>query len=119
VPTALHTNILLPTPENTVRCVSESYTETKSIKVKVKSTLEQATKAHSHSRSLAALFLTEALEGVGGQRQHSATTPPGKSDTHCVGGWWAPGLVWMGAENLAPTGFDPRTVHPVTSGYTD
>jgi len=26
---------------------------------------------------------------------------------------WAPGPVWMGAENLVPTGFDPRTVQPV------
>ena len=23
---------------------------------------------------------------------------------------WAPGPVWTGAENLAPPGFDPRTV---------
>jgi len=23
---------------------------------------------------------------------------------------WAPGLVWMGAENLAPTKFDPLTI---------
>jgi hypothetical protein len=32
---------------------------------------------------------------------------------------WAPGQVWMGAENLASTGFDPRTVQPVASSYTD
>jgi hypothetical protein len=32
---------------------------------------------------------------------------------------WAPGPVWTGAENLAPTGFEPRTVRPVASGYTD
>ena len=32
---------------------------------------------------------------------------------------WAPGPVWTGAENLAPTGFDPRTVQPVVSRYTD
>ena len=32
---------------------------------------------------------------------------------------WDPGLVWTGAENLAPTPeFDPRTVQPVTSRYT-
>jgi hypothetical protein len=31
----------------------------------------------------------------------------------------APGPVWMGAENLAPPGFDPRTVQPVASRYTD
>jgi hypothetical protein len=29
---------------------------------------------------------------------------------------WAPGQVWTGAENLAPSGFDPRTVQPVDSG---
>ena len=32
---------------------------------------------------------------------------------------WAPGPVWTGAENLAPPGFDPRTVQPVGSRYTD
>jgi hypothetical protein len=28
-------------------------------------------------------------------------------------GGWAPGPVWTGAENLAPPGFDPRTVQPM------
>jgi hypothetical protein len=31
---------------------------------------------------------------------------------------WAPGPVWT-AENIAPPGFDPRTVQPVVSRYTD
>jgi hypothetical protein len=34
--------------------------------------------------------------GVGGQRHALAALPPGMT--------WYPGLVWMGAENLAPTG---------------
>jgi hypothetical protein len=32
---------------------------------------------------------------------------------------WAPGPIWIGAENLAPPGFDTRTVQPVASRYTD
>ena len=32
---------------------------------------------------------------------------------------WAPGPVWTGAENFAPTGIWPRTVQPVASRYTD
>ena len=28
---------------------------------------------------------------------------------------WAPRPIWTGAENLAPPGFDPRTVQPVAS----
>jgi hypothetical protein len=28
---------------------------------------------------------------------------------------WALGPVWTGAENLAPSGFNPQTVHPVAS----
>ena len=32
---------------------------------------------------------------------------------------WAPGTVWTGAENLATTRFDPRTVQSVASRYTD
>jgi hypothetical protein len=31
---------------------------------------------------------------------------------------WAP-EPWIGAENLAPPGFDPRTFQPVASRYTD
>jgi len=31
----------------------------------------------------------------------------------------APGPVWTGAENLAPPGFDPRTVQPLDSRYTN
>ena len=30
-----------------------------------------------------------------------------------------PGPVWKGVENLAPPGFDPRTVQPVASRYTE
>jgi len=32
---------------------------------------------------------------------------------------WAPAPVSTNAENLAPPGFDPRTVQPVASRYTD
>jgi len=28
---------------------------------------------------------------------------------------WAPGPVWTGAENLAPTGIQSRVIHPVAS----
>jgi len=31
---------------------------------------------------------------------------------------WIPGLVWTGADNLAPPGFDPYTVQPVVSRYS-
>ena len=30
---------------------------------------------------------------------------------------WAPGPGWTGAENLAPPGFDPRTVQPIGSRH--
>jgi hypothetical protein len=32
---------------------------------------------------------------------------------------WAPGQFWTGVENLASPGFDPQTVQPVASHYTD
>jgi hypothetical protein len=32
---------------------------------------------------------------------------------------WAPGPVWTGVENLDPLGFDPQTVQPVASHYSD
>ena len=38
--------------------------------------------------------------------------------TYCAGGWVSP-RVRTDSENLASTGFDPRTVQPVGSCYTD
>jgi len=32
---------------------------------------------------------------------------------------WAPGTVWAGVKNLAPTKFDPLAVQPIASRYTD
>jgi hypothetical protein len=60
---------------------------------------------------------------VGDQRQAPAALPPGKDPVTIIQeAEWAPGPVWTGAENLAPPpppGFDPRTVQPVASRYTD
>ena len=50
-------------------------------------------------------------------RQHLT---PGKDPVPIVQeAGWASGPVWTGAENLAPPGFNPRTVQPVGSRYTD
>jgi hypothetical protein len=58
--------------------------------------------------------------GVGTQRHAPASLPPGKiPGTHFIGGWWAPGPVWTGAENSPPPGFDLQTVQSVASRYTD
>jgi hypothetical protein len=57
--------------------------------------------------------------GMGGQRHAPAAFTLGKDPlpiTQEAG--WASGPVWTGAENLAPPGFDPRTVQPVASRYT-
>jgi hypothetical protein len=43
--------------------------------------------------------------GVGGQRHAPASFTPGKDPVPIVQeAGWAPGPVWIGAENLAPTG---------------
>jgi len=47
--------------------------------------------------------LTSALYGVGSQRHAPAALPRERPGTYCTGGWVAPGPVWTGAENLAPT----------------
>ena len=41
--------------------------------------------------------------------------------THCIRGWVGPraGLDGCGKIFLPPPGFDPRTVQPVASRYTD
>ena len=58
--------------------------------------------------------------GVGGQRHAPAAFTPGKDTVLIVQeAGWAPGPVWIDAYNLTPRGFDPRTVQPVGSRYTD
>ena len=32
---------------------------------------------------------------------------------------WAPGQIRIGAENFVPTVFEPWTIHPLASRYTD
>jgi hypothetical protein len=59
--------------------------------------------------------------GVGGQLHAPFALPPGKRPgTYCIGGWVGPraGLD-VGRKSRPPPGFDPRTVHPVPSRYTD
>ena len=72
--------------------------------VKVKYTLEQATKDQRGNRRIALLFLQpRRLMGVGGQRHAPAALPPRKDPVPIVQeAGWAPGPVCTGAENLAP-----------------
>ena len=60
--------------------------------------------------------------GVGGQLYAPAALPTRKSPgTHCTGGWVGPraSLDGCGKSRSPPPGFDPRTVQPVASRYTD
>ena len=66
------------------------------------------------------LSLTSALNGVGSQRQAPADLPPKKDSAPIVQeAGWAPGLVWMGAENLAATGIrsPDRPARSEVQGY--
>ena len=59
--------------------------------------------------------------GVGGRRHAPAALyPRERPGTHCTGGWVGPRAVldWCGKSQPRP-GFDPRTVQPVASRYTD
>jgi hypothetical protein len=67
------------------------------------------------------LSLTSAPDGVGGQR-HDPTALPlvRKRGTHCTEGWVGPMAVLDGCGKSRPLPrFDPRTVQPVASRYTD
>ena len=56
--------------------------------------------------------------GVGGQRHAPAAFTPGKDPVPLVQeAGWAPGPVWIVAENLAPTGI--RSPDRPASRYTD
>jgi hypothetical protein len=57
---------------------------------------------------------------VCGQHHALAAFIPGKDPVPIVQeAGWAPEPVWIGVENLAPLGFDPRTFQPMESPYTD
>jgi hypothetical protein len=75
------------------------------------------------SGCIAQLFLNLDTRGGGGwcgQHHVPAAFTPGKDPVPFVQeAGWAPEPVWIGAENLAPPGFDPRTFQPVASRYTD
>jgi len=86
-----HYRIIHPYPEN------------------VNFTLETVKKTQSDSSTL---YVTLALDGVGCKRHAPTPLLPGKrSGAHCTGGW-------NGFEKLAPSGFDPRTVQPISNGCT-
>jgi hypothetical protein len=72
------------------------------VKVKVKFSLEQSMKAQRGSRGLA---LTLALDGDGWSTPRPGRFTPGKDPVPIVyEAGWAPGPVWTGVKNLAPTG---------------
>ena len=65
--------------------------------------------------------MTTALEGLRGQRHAPAALyPRERPGTHYTEGWVGPraGLDMCG-KSRPPPGFDPRTVQPVASRYTD
>jgi len=59
--------------------------------------------------------------GVGSQRHAPAAFyPRERPGTHCSGGWVGPRVALDGCGKSQPLpGFDPRTVQPVASRYTD
>jgi hypothetical protein len=71
-------------------------------------------------RGIAQSFLTSALEGGGWSAPRPGPFTPGKDPVPIVQEvGWAPGPVWTNVKNLAPPEFEPRTVQPVASRYTD
>jgi hypothetical protein len=94
---------------------------------KVKVTLVHALRlctgrtAHRGSRGIALLFHDHGTSrGWGVSVTPWPLFTPGKDPVPIVQeSVWAPWPVWTGVKNLAPQGFDFRTVQPVTSRYTD
>ena len=84
-------------------------------------TLEQTTKAKMGSRGIALLFLQPLrYMGVGGQRHAPAALPPGKTRHSLyrrLGG--LQGRSGRVRKISPPQRFDPGTVQPVASRYTD
>jgi hypothetical protein len=65
-------------------------------------------KAYSGSRCVVLLYLISVLDGGRWSQQCPDRLTPGNDPVPTVQeAGWAPGLVWMGAENLAPTEIRP------------
>jgi len=64
--------------------------------------------------------LTTALERGEGSASHPGRSLPPRKDLVLIvqEAGWAPGLVWVGADNPSPHR-DPRTIQPIASHYTD
>jgi hypothetical protein len=61
-----------------------------------------------------------ALDGGGWSAPRPGRFTPGRLGTHCIGGWVGPRAGLDGCGKSRPsTLFDPRTVQPVASRYTD
>jgi len=91
------------------------------VNVKVKFTLQQATKAQRRSRGIALLFLLpRRWIGVDCQRHAPDALPPRKTRyplyRELIGPQGQSGQV---RKISPPPGFDPRTAQPVASRYTD
>jgi hypothetical protein len=67
------------------------------------------------------LSFTLVLDGGGWLTTRPGRFTPGKRDSVPIvqEAGWAPGPVWMGAENHAPLGLNPHTVQPIVSRYTN
>ena len=91
------------------------------IKVKVKVTLEQATKAQRRSRVIALLFFKPGARWGGWSTPRPGRFTPGKRPgTHCIGGRVGPRAGLDGCEkSRPPLGYDLPTVQPIASHYTD
>ena len=99
------------------------------VKLKVKVTLVQALRlftgrtAHRGSKGIALPFHDHGTRRGWGVSvtPRPLFTPVTEPVPIVQEAGWVPGPVWTGAENLAPPppGFDPRTVQPVASIYTD
>ena len=91
------------------------------VKVRVQFTLKQVTKGKKGNRCRAVLFLQPRRQmKVSGQRHAPAALPPGKTRyplyRRLGGSRRRSGRV---RKTSSPTGFDPRTVHPLASHYTN
>jgi hypothetical protein len=98
------------------------------VKVKVKCTLVQALRpctgrtAHTRSRGIAVLFHNERqYKGMWNRRHAPATLYSGKDPVPIVqeSGWAPRAGLDRCRKSRPPLGFDPRTVQPVSSRYTD